>query len=214
MDKTKEMTQEREAAILEGAINKWGNTLQITVAIEELSELQKALCKYLRFSGKTSRGHIPPYFDEPLAPFDDAVIREEIADVSIMLNQLELIFGDCTEEEIAKLERLEKLVGIVPQQTLAHQEPDGTWALNDPPPDFAVSPWTPEDVRVASAIKALYPAAQYAVRVADGQIAACKFLRPSRDGVCEFFSRGLFPALDIGSAVPIDDILAAGGDVE
>ena len=34
-------------------------------------------------------------------------ILEEMADVSIMLNQLSLIFGDCNEQEIAKLERLE-----------------------------------------------------------------------------------------------------------
>lgn len=203
MDKTKEMTQEREAAILEGAINTWGNTLQITVAIEELSELQKALCKYLRCLTTDGEGE-KLYLTE-------AAIKEEIADVSIMLNQLELIFGDCTEEEIAKLERLEKLVGIVPQQTLAHQEPDGTWALNDPPPDFAVSPWTRDDVRTASAIKALYPKAQYIVRLFDRQIVACKFLAPARDGLCELFDCELFHALDVGSAVLIDDILAEGG---
>jgi len=33
-----------------------------------------------------------------------------MADVSIMLNQLQLIFGDPIEQEITKLERLEKLV--------------------------------------------------------------------------------------------------------
>lgn len=102
MDKSKEMTQEREAAILEGAIHKWGNTLQITVAIEELSELQKALCKYQRWAAITEDGEGRVEVV--------AAIKEEIADVFIMLNQLELIFGDCTEEEIAKLERLERLV--------------------------------------------------------------------------------------------------------
>ena len=86
MDKTKEMTQEREAAILEGTINKWGNTMQITVAIEELAELQKALCKYLR--ALTTDG------DSKKLDGTVAAIKEEIADVSIMLNQLQLIFGD------------------------------------------------------------------------------------------------------------------------
>ena len=43
------MTQEREAKILEGAIEKWGVTAQVVVAIEELSELQKELCKFLRY---------------------------------------------------------------------------------------------------------------------------------------------------------------------
>ena len=93
MDEQKnEMTQEREAAILESAIKKFGPRLQVIVAIEELSELQKELTKWLRGKG-TREG-----------------LMEEMADVFIMLNQLELIFGNPTEEEIAKLERLEGLV--------------------------------------------------------------------------------------------------------
>lgn len=204
MDKDKEMTQEREAAILEGAINKWGNTLQITVAIEELSELQKALCKYQRWAATTKDG-------EGRAEVV-AAIKEEIADVSIMLNQLELIFGDCTEEEIAKLERLEKMVGIVPQQPLAHQEPDGTWSLNDPVPDFSPCRWTPEDVRTVAAIRRLYPKAQYLLRAPDGELVACEFVASARDGWCGVFGRELCPALAGGCAVPIDDILAEVGD--
>lgn len=204
MDKDKEMTQEREAAILEGAINKWGNTLQITVAIEELSELQKALCKYLR--------HISTNAGDYARAYDETVIRDCIADASIMLNQLELIFGDCTEEEITKLERLEKLVGIVPQQTLAHQEPDGTWALNDPAPDFSPCRWTPEDVRTVAAIKQLYPKAQYIVRAANGSLVACELLAASGNGWYADFGRELCSALAVGYSVPIDDVLAEGGD--
>lgn len=60
MNEKKEMTQEREAAILEGAIQKFGIRHQVIVAI--------------------------------------------------MLNQLELIFGDPTEVEVSKLERLEGMV--------------------------------------------------------------------------------------------------------
>lgn len=92
MDEKKEMTQDREIAILEGAIKKWGYRLQVIVAIEELAELQKELTKWLR--GKCN----------------PAGLLEEMADVSIMLNQLQLIFGDPIEQEITKLERLEKLV--------------------------------------------------------------------------------------------------------
>lgn len=92
MNEKKEMTREREAAILEGAIQKFGIRPQVIVAIEELSELQKELTKWLRGKG-TREG-----------------LMEEMADVSIMLNQLELIFGDPTEAEIAKLERLEGMV--------------------------------------------------------------------------------------------------------
>lgn len=91
-DQKKEMTQDREIAILESAIKKWKPRHQVIVAIEELSELQKELTKWLRSKGNT------------------AGLMEEMADVSIMLNQLELIFGDPVEEEIAKLERLEGLV--------------------------------------------------------------------------------------------------------
>ena len=91
-EQKKEMTQEREIAILEGAIKKFGYREQVIVAIEEMAELQKELTKWLGSKGKT------------------AGLLEEMADVSIMLNQLQLIFGDPVEQEIAKLERLEGLV--------------------------------------------------------------------------------------------------------
>ena len=74
-------------------IEKFGKEAQTIVAIEELSELQKALCKYLR--GQDN--------------FENIV--EEIADVKIMLEQLELIF-DCDllviQEMAKKLQRTEK----------------------------------------------------------------------------------------------------------
>ena len=41
MSKEMEMTQEREAKILDGAIKTWGEEAQSVVAIEELSELTK-----------------------------------------------------------------------------------------------------------------------------------------------------------------------------
>lgn len=37
-------------------------------------------------------------------------IREEMADAFIMLNQMEMIFGDVSDVEIRKLERLEGMV--------------------------------------------------------------------------------------------------------
>ena len=49
-EQKKEMTQEREAAILDGAIKKFGYRHQVIVAVEELSELQKELTKWLRGS--------------------------------------------------------------------------------------------------------------------------------------------------------------------
>lgn len=86
------MTPEREAAILEGAIAAFGGDTQIAKAIEELSELTTELARDLI----------------GLERMD--AIREKLADAFIMLNQLELIFGDVTEIEIAKLERLERMI--------------------------------------------------------------------------------------------------------
>lgn len=40
-------------------------------------------------------------------------VRKEMADAFIMLNQMELIFGDVTDIEVEKLERLERLIGDV-----------------------------------------------------------------------------------------------------
>ena len=98
MDNKNGMTQEREAAILEGAITHFGAEAQIIKAIEELGELAVELARDLNGLGRTE------------------AIREEMADAFIMLNQLELIFGDVTEIEIAKLERLERMIhgGHVP----------------------------------------------------------------------------------------------------
>lgn len=56
------------------AIEEFGANKQIVVAIEELSELQKELCKFLRYETTTN-------------------LSEEIADVGIMLEQLKIIFG-------------------------------------------------------------------------------------------------------------------------
>lgn len=83
----------REREILEEAIETFGAELQIIVAIEELSELQKELCKHLRGGGNQEH------------------IDEEMADVMIMLEQLTMIFGnddDIVVWEKMKLERLEK----------------------------------------------------------------------------------------------------------
>ena len=65
-------------------IEKFEAKDQIIVAIEELSELQKELCKYLR--DKTNIRNI----------------SEEIADVEIMLEQLKLIFENETPVSIEK----------------------------------------------------------------------------------------------------------------
>lgn len=80
--------------VLEKAIEVYGADLQKQVAIEEMSELIKEICKDFRGKGNKH------------------FIIEEIADVQIMLQQLLIIYGISTAElSIAtklKLDRLEK----------------------------------------------------------------------------------------------------------
>jgi len=64
-------------------ISKYGTEHQVTVAIEELSELQKELCKFIRRNGNLSN------------------IAEEIADVQLMLWQMQTVF-DVRQEEVER----------------------------------------------------------------------------------------------------------------
>lgn len=103
------MTAEREGKILEDAINTWGAKAQIVKAMEEMAELIQAL----------SRRLLCMYLNAPGGNAALENVREEMADVSIMLSQLELIFGDTTEEEIRKILRLE--ARIAAQKTTKEQ---------------------------------------------------------------------------------------------
>lgn len=73
---------EQEAVTLKRVVDRFGETSQLIVAVEECSELQKEITKYLR--GKRH-------------PKD---IAEEIADVLIMIGQLQVIYPDVTDELI------------------------------------------------------------------------------------------------------------------
>ena len=64
-----------EQDIFRSAIDTYGEVMQITVAFEEMSELQKELCKHIRGIGSQEN------------------IAEEIADVEIMLEQMKMIFN-------------------------------------------------------------------------------------------------------------------------
>lgn len=84
--------------IFEKAIETYGVDLQKQVAIEEMAELTKEICK--EFRGKGNREHI----------------IEEIADVDIMLQQLMIIYNiepsELHDAETNKLIRLsERLKG-------------------------------------------------------------------------------------------------------
>ena len=87
---------EERRRIYLNALATWGDKAQMIVAVEELSECQKEICKILR--GGENFPHL----------------AEEIADATIMLEQLRLIFNindqvcECMD---AKVRRLEKRLG-------------------------------------------------------------------------------------------------------
>ena len=90
------MMDDRERRdIMLRAIHRYGEAAQIDMAVEEMAELTKALCKVKRATpGATTTAAI-------------ANVIEEIADVQIMLDQLRLIFARSTDEvEEDKLRRL------------------------------------------------------------------------------------------------------------
>jgi hypothetical protein len=80
-----------ERRVMEQAIKTWGDQAQIMMVYEEMSELQKELCKNWR-----GRENIEQ-------------IAEEVADVEIMLAQLKMIYGiaeDVARYRTSKIERL------------------------------------------------------------------------------------------------------------
>ena len=80
--------------ILEKAIETYGKDMQLTVAVEELSELINEICKNKRGADNI-----------------DCII-EEVADCHIMLKQIEIIFGidpaDVANMIKSKIDRLAK----------------------------------------------------------------------------------------------------------
>jgi hypothetical protein len=82
-----------ETEVLQRALDTYGSLPQIVMVFEEMSELQKELCKYLR--GK----------------YSPASIAEEIADVEIMIEQMKMLFccaEDVRNERRRKVERLKE----------------------------------------------------------------------------------------------------------
>lgn len=100
-----DMTAEREGAILEAALERYGAKAQRRQMIGEMAELTQALCKLERMEEPLG------YNAADTTRAKDHVL-EEIADVQIMLNQMQLLYGDCTEHEIKKLERLAWRLGM------------------------------------------------------------------------------------------------------
>ena len=82
---------DNEKNILCKAIKKWGTSNQILMVFEECSELMNALAKINRERATKEE------------------VITELADVSIMIDQMFLVFGeeDCNKERQRKIARLE-----------------------------------------------------------------------------------------------------------
>ena len=83
-----------EMAIYEAAVQRFGEQAQILIAVEEMAEPTKALLKYIRYGGARE------VLDS---------IAEERADVEIMLEQLRIIYGNRSEVDTIKAEKLLRL---------------------------------------------------------------------------------------------------------
>lgn len=90
-----------EGKIFKAAINNFGETNQLHMLLEEMSELQKEVCKSMRYTKKQYREKV----------------AEEIADVEIMLEQVKMIFNideDVEGWRLDKVVRLAEGLGIMP----------------------------------------------------------------------------------------------------
>ena len=90
---------EQRAQVYTNALACFGETIQMVMALEELSEVQKEICKKMR--GYSNEVHL----------------AEEIADATIMLEQLQLFFGlndlvcKKMDEKVQRLDALLQITG-------------------------------------------------------------------------------------------------------
>lgn len=84
--------------VMEKAITRYGYKAQMIVAIEELSELQKEICKHLR--GEENREKL----------------SEEMADAEIMMAQLKIMLSNAGAVETWKGAKLRRLAERMRQQ--------------------------------------------------------------------------------------------------
>lgn len=90
---------EKKCEICQAAVKKFGRVSQVLKAVEELTELARALVR-----------------DLPINAPEEAEVNvcEEIADVEIMLTQLWLLYdaSEINDWRDSKLERLARMVGV------------------------------------------------------------------------------------------------------
>ena len=85
---------ETQLEILVKAIKTFGCDNQSDIAIEEMGELIKAIIKHRRYRTADTLDNL----------------KEEIADVQIMVRQLQLMYGDVDDIMASKIERLDKRI--------------------------------------------------------------------------------------------------------
>lgn len=89
----------RTRYIYTAAVKKFGKEHQLVLCMEEMAELTKELSKNMRGSKNITN------------------ISEEMADVEIMLEQLRVIFGNRSEVDTIKAEKLLRLADRVEMPT-------------------------------------------------------------------------------------------------
>lgn len=89
---------QHETDVFKAAIEVFGEAAQVTMVFEEMAELQKELCKWLR--GNTDAA-------------ERYRIAEEIADVEIMLDQMKILFEIDGTARTYRLEKVARLAGRV-----------------------------------------------------------------------------------------------------
>lgn len=94
-----------EQEIYQKAMAKFGNENQVIKTIEELSELQKALCKMILYCNNE-------IIEMRIVELEKNIL-EEMADVEIMVNQLKFIFGSTETFESIKQAKLKRLQGLL-----------------------------------------------------------------------------------------------------
>ena len=98
-----------ETETFRAAIKKYGESHQLIVLFEEMSELQKSVCKSIRYNRKS---------------FEDS-IAEELADVEIMLEQLKIILDiddDVEGWRLDKVCRLQERLGLVDRRIAPYED--------------------------------------------------------------------------------------------
>lgn len=107
-------SHEERVNVYAQAVGLFGPDTQITVAIEELSELTKELCKVRR--GKIRL----------------ASLVEEIADVHIMLEQLRFMFSITSFVDEAVDAKVERLAGTIEKERRKHEKNNYTTGCAGP----------------------------------------------------------------------------------